>query len=153
MITCLTCGRALTPGGPVCCPKPPTEPPTTDHLDRAAEVVAAQMYGMTTSGMCRGIARALEEAGLLVTPERLRARDAEVRAAERKKVLAGFTEVYALAWDGEPSMGGEPHRVSTGAELSEPDARRALATVGRRKPNARIERRLVGPWEPVEEDA
>ena len=21
-ITCLTCGRALTPGGPVCCPKP-----------------------------------------------------------------------------------------------------------------------------------
>ena len=76
------------------------------------------------------------------------ARDAEIRADERAKVLAGFTEVYALAWDGEPSMGGEPHRVSTGAELSEPDARRALATVGRRKPNARVERRLVGPWEP-----
>ena len=81
----------------------------------------------------------------------IRARDAEVRAAERKRVLAGFTEVYALAWDGEPSMGGEPHRVSAGAELSEPDARRALATVGRRKPNARVERRYVTEWEPAEE--
>ena len=42
----------------------------TDHLDRAAEVIAAQMHGLTTPSMCRGIARALEEAGLLVTPER-----------------------------------------------------------------------------------
>lgn len=79
----------------------------------------------------------------------IRARDAEVRADERAKVLAGFTEVYALVWDGEPSMSGEPHRVSTGADLSGPDARRALATVGRRKPNARVERRLVSPWEPT----
>lgn len=23
-VTCLTCGRELTPGGPVCCPKPTT---------------------------------------------------------------------------------------------------------------------------------
>ena len=51
----------------------------SEHLDRATEVIAAHMYGMTTSGMCRGIARALEDAGLLVTPER----DAEVRADER----------------------------------------------------------------------
>ena len=42
----------------------------SDHLDRAAEVIAAQMHGLTTPSMCRGIARALEEAGLLVTPER-----------------------------------------------------------------------------------
>ena len=83
-----------------------------------------------------------------VAADLIRERDEAIRADERAKVLAGFTEVYALAWDGEPSMGGEPHRVSTGAELSEPDARRALATVGRRKPNARVERRLVGPWEP-----
>ena len=82
----------------------------------------------------------------------IRARDAEIRADERAKVLAGFTEVYALAWDGEPSMGGEPHRVSTGAELSEPDARRALATVGRRKPNARVERRYVTAWHPVADE-
>ena len=51
----------------------------SDHLDRAAEVIAAQMHGLTTPSMCRGIARALEEAGMLVTPEH----DAEVRADER----------------------------------------------------------------------
>ena len=55
------------------------EESVTDHLDRAAEVIAAQMHGLTTPGMCRGIARALEEAGMLVTPEH----DAEVRADER----------------------------------------------------------------------
>ena len=120
----------------------------SDHLDRAAEVIAAHMYGMTTLGMCRGIARALEDAGLLVTPER----DAEVRADERAKVLAGFTEVHTLAWDGDPSMSGAPHRCSTAAEVDLETARRALSTVGRRKPNPRIERRLVGPWEPVDQE-
>ena len=45
----------------------------SDHLDRAIEVIAAQMHGLTTPSMCRGIARALEEAGLLVTPERVAA--------------------------------------------------------------------------------
>ena len=54
----------------------------TDHLDRAAEVIAAQMHGLTTPGMCRGIARALEEAGLLVSPER----DEAIRAEERAQV-------------------------------------------------------------------
>ena len=87
-----------------------------------------------------------------VLSDLIRAYAAEVREAARAEALAGFTEVYALAWDGEPSMGGEPHRVSTGAELSEPDARRALATVGRRKPNARVERRLVSPWQPVADE-
>ena len=82
----------------------------------------------------------------------IRARDAEVRADERAKVLAGFEAVYALAWDGEPSMGGAPHRCSTAAEVDLETARRALSTVGRRKPNPRIERRLVGPWEPVADE-
>lgn len=44
----------------------------SDHLDRAAEVIAAQMYGLTTPSMCRGIAQALDEAGLLVTPVNVR---------------------------------------------------------------------------------
>ena len=87
-----------------------------------------------------------DESGVL---EIIRARDAEVRADERAKVLAGFTEVHTLAWDGEPSMSGEPHRCSTAAEVDLETARRALSTVGRRKPNPRIVRRLVGPWEPT----
>ena len=33
----------------------------SDHLDRAAEVIAAQMHGLTTPGMCREIARALND--------------------------------------------------------------------------------------------
>ena len=33
----------------------------SDHLDRAAEVIAAQMHGLTTPSMCRGIARARQE--------------------------------------------------------------------------------------------
>lgn len=123
----------------------------SDHLDRAAEVIAQPTPVDVPGYRLRyavDAARALEDAGMLVTPER----DEAIRADERAKVLARFTEVYALAWDGEPSMGGEPHRASTGADLSEPDARRALATVGRRKPNARVERRLVGPWQPVADE-
>lgn len=84
-------------------------------------------------------------AGLLADP----ASDAEVRADERAKVLAGFTEVYTLAWDGEPSMSGAPHRCSTAAEFDLATARQVLDTVGRRKPNPRIERRLVSLWEPT----
>ena len=74
----------------------------------------------------------------------IRARDAEVRAEE----LAVFRVVYTLAWDGEPSMSGEPHRMSAG-ELCLADARRSLDFVGRRKDNPRIEGRMVGPWEPM----
>ena len=84
--------------------------------------------------------------------QELAARDAEVRADERAKVLAGFTEVHTLAWDGEPSMSGAPHRCSTAAEVDLETARRALSTVGRRKPNPRIERRLVSPWQPVADE-
>ena len=128
-----------------------TDRPMTDHLDRAAEVIEQATPADVPGYRMRyavEAARALEDAGLLVTPER----DAEVRADERAKVLAGFTEVHTLAWDGEPSMSGAPHRCSTAAEVDLETARRALSTVGRRKPNPRIERRLVGPWEPVDRE-
>ena len=82
----------------------------------------------------------------------IRARDEAIRADERAKALAGFTEVHTLAWDGEPSMSGAPHRCSTAAEVDLETARRALSTVGRRKPSPRIERRLVSPWQPVADE-
>ena len=79
-----------------------------------------------------------------VLTDLVRARDAEVRA----EALSVFRVVYTLAWDGEPSMSGEPHRMSAG-ELCLADARRSLDFVGRRKDNPRIEGRMVGPWEPM----
>lgn len=113
----------------------------SEHL-RSAEDVAWQ--AISHSG-----AREISDRNLRAIADLIRARDAEVRADERAKVLAGFTEVHTLAWDGEPSMSGEPHRCSTAAEVDLETARRTLSTVGRRKPNPRIERRLVGPWEPT----
>lgn len=57
---------------------------------------------------------------------------------------------YVIAWDGEPSMSGKPHRMSIGATFPTlAQAQHACATVPsmRDKPNVRIERRQVGPWE------
>lgn len=118
-----------------------------EHL--GALIVAYEDANREDRALCEPSVRIKVNQGALAAADLIRERDAEVRADERAKVLAGFTEVHTLAWDGEPSMSGAPHRCSTAAELDLATARQVLDTVGRRKPNPRIERRLVGPWEPT----
>ena len=64
--------------------------------------------------------------------------------------LDKLTPVYVLAWDGEPSMSGLPHRAS-GGEFTSFDNARDAAKRARidRKPGFRIERRYVTEWEVV----
>ena len=58
--------------------------------------------------------------------------------------------VYVLAWDGEISMSGLPHRASAGEFTSLGNARDAAKrTRIDRKPGFRIERRYVTEWEVV----
>ena len=58
--------------------------------------------------------------------------------------------VYVLAWDGEISMLGLPHRASAGEFTSLGNARDAAKrTRIDRKPGFRIERRYVTEWEVV----
>ena len=54
--------------------------------ERARRIVSGAMFGLTTPMMVDAIVSDLDAAGLLVSP----AREAEVRADERAKVLAGF---------------------------------------------------------------
>lgn len=57
---------------------------------------------------------------------------------------------YTIAWDGEPSMSGAPHRKSTGTFYSLKQAKDALHRVPGfkvRKPNIRVEVREVTDWE------
>lgn len=115
-------------------------------METPEEVAAAVLEGHCDDGLDCGSLCAKYGAA------RIRERDEAVRADERAKVLAGFTEVHTLAWDGDPSMSGAPHRCSTAAEVDLETARRALSTVGRRKPSPRIERRLVSPWQPVADE-
>ena len=67
------------------------------------------------------------------TARLIRARDAEVRADERAKALAGFE------WD---------ERARAASPYSRVEIQRVLDTGTWIR-----ERRLVGPWEPIEEDA
>jgi hypothetical protein len=67
----------------------------------------------------------------------------------------GFYAVYTVAWDGEPSMSGPPHRHGMGEFQTLERARDALRVVRGRterapKPNLRIERRYVTEWEEIE---
>ena len=60
-------------------------------------------------------------------------------------------EEWALVWDGEPSMSGQPHKQGVGARwASEEEALRAVMLVPqlRDKPNARLEVRSVSAWRP-----
>lgn len=64
----------------------------------------------------------------------------------------GLHEVYTIAWDGELSMSGEPHRASVSAEISYESAENLLkvkypGSWNERHPGARIERRIVTDWE------
>ena len=110
----------------------------TDHLDRAAEVVAAQMHGLTTPGMCRGIARALEDAGLLASPER----DAEVRADERGRCSVVHATLTDEALVAELVRRGVLRENVVGT----PAVRRYRWVTDYR-------RRWVTAWEPIEGDA
>ena len=106
-----------------------------DHLDRdvddtqaRAAVVIEQATLADVPGYrmrhAMDAARALDEAGLLA------ARDAEIRADGRAKVLAGFTEERTTFWEHDEG------------------------TARLRRPGPGIPyRRLVGPWVPVEGDA
>lgn len=66
----------------------------------------------------------------------------------------GLVEVATIAWDGEPSMSGEPHRMSLGGDHGLEKIKRTIVQVGsmKHKPGARIETRYVTPWERIEED-
>lgn len=64
----------------------------------------------------------------------------------------GLREVYTIAWDGEPSMSGQPRRSGISAEVSYESAVNLLESKypgswHDRHPGARIERRVVGSWE------
>ena len=67
----------------------------------------------------------------------------------------GLREVATIAWDGEPSMSGKPHRMSLGGDHDLEKMKRAIVEVGsvKYKPGARIEMRYATPWERIEEDA
>lgn len=64
---------------------------------------------------------------------------------------------YEIVYDGDPYMDGTHERRAAGRCKTLKEARRGLDIVRMRaphsgdKPNLRIERRLVGPWEVVDE--
>ena len=82
---------------------------------------------------------------------------ADLALADADAVIAALEmeEVATIAWDGEPSMSGRPHRMSLGADHILATLRRAIIEVDsvKFKPGARIERRFVTPWERIEDDA
>ena len=63
---------------------------------------------------------------------------------------------YEIVYDGDPYMDGTHERRVAGRLKSLEEARRGFDIVRARapysgdKPNLRVERRLVGPWEQVE---
>lgn len=76
-------------------------------------------------------------------------RDGYLEHADAVIAALGLREVATIAWDGEPSMSGEPHRMSLGGDHDPATLRRAILEVGsvRFKPGARVERRFVTEWE------
>lgn len=81
---------------------------------------------------------------------------ADLALTDADAVIAalGLREVATIAWDGEPSMSGKPHRMSLGGDHDPEELKRAIVEVGsvKYKPGARIETRYVTPWERIEED-
>lgn len=122
----------------------------SDHLDRAAEA----MWGATTSdGLraairpdCWEMAKALDAAGLLVTP----ARDEAIRADERAKVLAEFTEWFAPGFTYPNGRTAPIGRETVAREFAAAEAR-DTASPEDDTPTL-VVRRLVGPWEPIEDE-
>jgi hypothetical protein len=66
---------------------------------------------------------------------------------------------YEIVYDGDPYMGGGYERRVAGRLKTLEEAKRGFDIVNMRaphsgdKPNLRIERRLVGPWEVVNDEA
>jgi hypothetical protein len=63
-----------------------------------------------------------------------------------------LSEEYALVYDGDPYMDGTHERCETGRFTTREAAENGYIIVSERsarapKPNLRIERRLVSPWE------
>lgn len=73
--------------------------------------------------------------------------------------MSHISRVYVIAYDGEPSMSGAPHRQQVSSEFASLSvAEHALKIVAARskhapKPNLRIETRTVSEWETVGGDA
>ena len=110
--------------------------PTPEHVDAVAHRLA------TMPGPTRGDRYAR---WLLTDPP-----EAVLDAMQDALVRAGrLREDATLAWDGEPSMGGQPHRKSTGQFPTVDQAAWALARFPRRGDltNIRVERRLVTGWQ------
>lgn len=147
-----------------------------DHIDRAAEIIYVEVFGLpdyspdavddhnrhSYRGDCecnasdradaRHAAQALDTAGLLAALEH----DAEVRADERAKVLAGFTEEWGVdltTRPGKPNL-GPPRPTTETVARKEHAVHQAWFDEGDAAWCAAYEkstlvRRLVGPWEPT----
>lgn len=101
------------------------------------------------------IARALHGNALELDPENCTFCRESIAQADAVIEALGIAEVATIAWDGEPSMSGKPHRMSLGGDHDLEKIRRTIVQVGsmKYKPGARIETRYVTPWERTEEDA
>ncbi|MDP9011133.1 MAG: hypothetical protein M3O41_00490 [Pseudomonadota bacterium] len=66
--------------------------------------------------------------------------------------MSDMQRVYRVVWDGEPSMSGLPHVMSTHEFSSLDEATRALDMLDRRgggeRPNIRVQTRKVTEWVP-----
>ena len=93
--------------------------------------------------------------------ELIRARDAEVRADERAKVLAGFEVEWGVELTprpGKPNPLGPPRPTTEKQARQEHAVNQAWFDDGdaawcNAYEKSTLVRRLVGPWEPAEEDA
>ena len=110
----------------------------SEHL-RSAEDVAREVLGDETDGFIS------DPIGFFT--EAIRARDAEVRADERAKVLAGFTEWFAPGFTYPGGRTVAIGREVVAREFAAADAR-DMASPEDATPTL-VVRRLVGPWEPT----
>lgn len=95
-----------------------------EHL--GALIAAYEDANREDRALCEPSVRVKVNQGALAAADLIRERDAEVRADERAKVLAGFVEEHTKFWE---------HDEGTG--------RLRRSAVGVRH------RRLVSPWEPT----
>ena len=121
-----------------------------------ALIVAYEDANREDRALCEPSVRIKVNQGALAAADLIRARDAEVRADERAKVLAGFTEEWGVdltTRPGKPNLG--PPRPTTEAVarkehavyqawFDEGDAAWCAAYE-----KSTLVRRLIGPWEPT----
>ena len=117
-------------------------------MDVLRERIARALWDETQHKQPEGrLARSWDEAPIPSREELIAYADAVIAAL-------GLREVATIAWDGEPSMSGKPHRMSLGVDHDLEKLKRAIVEVGpvKYKPGARIETRYVTPWERIEDD-